>query len=99
MLDSFYDGIPHSYNVPDHYFRSKDYLPKGLHPDPLNSQESIEDRVSSKFGALTFLVLCTHSAAFPLLKRSYRLLTMVPSEVKIIWAHVGIPPRDHGPQL
>jgi len=50
LLDSYYDGIPHSYNVPDKYFRSDVYLQPGLHPSPLDSQESIEDRISSKYG-------------------------------------------------
>lgn len=48
LLSQYYHGIPHSYNAPDSYFRSRAYME--LHANPLDGQQSIEDRVSTKFG-------------------------------------------------
>jgi len=45
-----FTGMPHSYLVPDNYWRSEAYLAPGMHPVPLDSQVAIEDRVCTKFG-------------------------------------------------
>jgi len=50
MLNIFYDGMPHSYYVPDEYWRSDEYLSPGSHPIPLDSKVAIEDRVATKYG-------------------------------------------------
>ena len=50
LMDTYYDSIPHSYSVPDGYFRSPKYMTPGLHPVPLDGQEAIEDRVSTQYG-------------------------------------------------
>jgi hypothetical protein len=50
FLSQYHSGMPHSYQVPDHYWRSKEYLDVAQHPVPLDSQVAIEDRVCTKFG-------------------------------------------------
>ena len=50
LLNSYHHGMPHSFSVPANYYRSKQYLAKGNHKDPLDCEESIEDRVSTQYG-------------------------------------------------
>ena len=50
LLAQYYDGIPHSYMVPDHYWRSDKYLPAELHPRPMWNTSSILDRTLTKNG-------------------------------------------------
>lgn len=50
LLNNYHSSIPHSYNIPDQYFRSEAYMTRGTHPEPLDGKEAIEDRVCSVFG-------------------------------------------------
>jgi len=50
LLHQYYDGIPHSYLVPDEYWRSEHYLPAYLHPRPMWNTSSILDRTLTKYG-------------------------------------------------
>ena len=47
LLNNYHIGMPHSYNIPDVYYRSEAYLTRGTHPEPLDGKEAIEDRVLS----------------------------------------------------
>eukprot|EP00742_Colponemidia_sp_Colp-10_P001377 GILJ01001480.1.p1 GENE.GILJ01001480.1~~GILJ01001480.1.p1 ORF type:complete len:597 (+),score=118.51 GILJ01001480.1:75-1793(+) len=46
----FFDGIPHSYDAPDSYWRSAAYLPVDKHEGSLHSQVAIQDRTCTKYG-------------------------------------------------
>eukprot|EP00958_Prasinococcus_capsulatus_P021074 scaffold2807_cov336-Prasinococcus_capsulatus_cf.AAC.5 len=46
----FYDGYPHSYAVPENYWRSAEYLQPGNHPTPLDSRLAVQDRVYTDNG-------------------------------------------------
>eukprot|EP01095_Lingulamoeba_sp_RSL-Kostka_P010801 TRINITY_DN395_c0_g1_i1.p1 TRINITY_DN395_c0_g1~~TRINITY_DN395_c0_g1_i1.p1 ORF type:complete len:584 (-),score=218.08 TRINITY_DN395_c0_g1_i1:200-1951(-) len=50
LLYQYHDGVPHSYYVPDGYWRSKHYIPEHLHPRPLFAKRSILDRTLTKYG-------------------------------------------------
>ena len=50
LLNNYHIGMPHSYNIPDVYYRSEAYLTRGTHPEPLDGREAIEDRVCSAYG-------------------------------------------------
>eukprot|EP01096_Ripella_sp_DP13-Kostka_P002017 TRINITY_DN1264_c0_g3_i1.p1 TRINITY_DN1264_c0_g3~~TRINITY_DN1264_c0_g3_i1.p1 ORF type:complete len:622 (+),score=232.38 TRINITY_DN1264_c0_g3_i1:100-1866(+) len=50
LLNQYFDGLPHSYFVPDTFWRSEKYLPTHLHSNPIDGQEAIEDRVCTHFG-------------------------------------------------
>ena len=50
LLNNYHDSLPHSYNIPDQYFRSEAYMTRGTHPEPLDGKEAIEDRVCSTYG-------------------------------------------------
>lgn len=83
MLDNFHGGMPHSYFVPNEYWRSPDYLKPGNHPIPLDSKVAIEDRVATAYG-LNLYDASTWEVALSLqgeveLPRVYERLVLYPS--------------------